>query len=209
MANPKCRVLCVDDHRDTSEMLQMLLAEEDYVVHTAATVEEACKMAGETRYDLYVLDKRLPDGTGMELCETLMKISPAVPCIFYTGDAYEIHRREAFAAGAAAQVGRGPGGGEVGGAHEAADGAGLLVEPDGARSVGAGRDGGTACADAAVVVERRLARRGDWTAMKGKAPVLILASASPRRRALRAAPRPSPARHLRPDPPLQARPRRR
>ncbi|HET6853062.1 MAG TPA: response regulator [Pyrinomonadaceae bacterium] len=104
MSKPKCRVLCVDDHRDTSEMLQMLLAEEDYQVHTAATVEEACDMAQKTRYDLYVLDKRLPDGTGVELCETLLKISPTVPCIFYTGDAYEIHRREAIAAGAAAFV---------------------------------------------------------------------------------------------------------
>ena len=104
MPNSKCCVLCVDDHRDTSEMLQMLLSEEDYEVHTAATVEEACKMAGETHYDLYVLDKRLPDGTGVELCETLMTISPNVPCIFYTGDAYEIHRREALAAGASAFV---------------------------------------------------------------------------------------------------------
>ena len=104
MSYPKCRVLCVDDHRDTSEMLQMLLAEEDYQVHTAATVEEACSMARKTQYDLYVLDKRLPDGTGLELCETLLKISPAAPCIFYTGDAYEIHRREAIAAGAAAFV---------------------------------------------------------------------------------------------------------
>lgn len=104
MPDSKCCVLCVDDHRDTSEMLQMLLSEEDYEVHTAATMEEACKMAGETRYDLYVLDKRLPDGTGVELCETLMTISPNVPCIFYTGDAYEIHRREALAAGAAAFV---------------------------------------------------------------------------------------------------------
>ena len=104
MSKPKCRVLCVDDHRDTSEMLQMLLAEEDYQVHTAATVEEACDMAQKTRYDLYVLDKRLPDGTGVELCEKLLKISPTVPCTFYTGDAYEIHRREAIAAGAAAFV---------------------------------------------------------------------------------------------------------
>jgi len=94
----------VDDHHDTSEMLQMLLSEENYQVHTAATMEEACKMASETRYDLYVLDKRLPDGTGVELCGTLMTITPEVPCIFYTGDAYEIHRREAFAAGAAAFV---------------------------------------------------------------------------------------------------------
>lgn len=104
MTNPKCRVLCVDDHRDTSEMLQMLLAEENYLVHTAATLGEACEMAATTEYDLYVLDKRLPDGSGVELCEKLMMISPSVPCIFYTGDAYEIHRREAIAAGAAAFV---------------------------------------------------------------------------------------------------------
>ena len=61
-------------------------------------------MAERTQYDLYVLDKHLPDGSGIELCETLTKITPRVPCIFYTGDAYEIHRREAFAAGAAAFV---------------------------------------------------------------------------------------------------------
>jgi len=85
-------------------MLKMLLSEENYKVDTAATIEEACSMATKTQYDLYVLDKRLPDGTGVELCETLTKISPSVPCIFYTGDAYEIHRREAFAAGAAAFV---------------------------------------------------------------------------------------------------------
>ena len=100
----KCCVLCVDDHHDTSEMLKMLLSEEDYEVHTAATVEQACNMAKKTQYDLYVLDKRLPDGTGLELCETLLKITPRVPCIFYTGDAYEIHRREALQAGAAAFV---------------------------------------------------------------------------------------------------------
>jgi CheY-like chemotaxis protein len=82
----------------------MLLSEEDYEVHTAATVEEACNMAAKTKYDLYVLDKRLPDGTGLELCETLLKITPGVPCIFYTGDAYEMHRREALEAGAAAFV---------------------------------------------------------------------------------------------------------
>lgn len=104
MSKPKCRVLCVDDHRDTSEMLQMLLAEEDYEVHTAATMQEACNLALKSPYDLYVLDKRLPDGTGLELCETLQQITPDVPCIFYTGDAYEMHRKEAFEAGAAAFV---------------------------------------------------------------------------------------------------------
>ena len=104
MTNSRCRVLCVDDHHDTSEMLQLLLAEENFDVHTAATMEEACQMAESSQYDLYVLDKRLPDGTGLELCEKLNEVTPGVPCIFYTGDAYEIHRREAMAAGAAAYV---------------------------------------------------------------------------------------------------------
>jgi two-component system response regulator ResD len=99
-------------------MLQLLLSEEDYTVHTAATMEEACRMAKNTEYDLYVLDKRLPDGTGIELCERLLIISPNVPCIFYTGDAYEIHRREALAAGAAAFVAKPDVDGLINAVHE-------------------------------------------------------------------------------------------
>jgi len=104
VANAKCRVLCVDDHHDTSEMLELLLAKEDYEVDTAGTMETACRLAMEKQYDLYVLDRRLPDANGLELCERLQKITPGVPCIFYSGDAYELHRREAIAAGAAAYV---------------------------------------------------------------------------------------------------------
>ena len=104
MAGGKCRVLCVDDHHDTSEMLELILSKEDYEVETAGTMEDACRLAEQKRFDLYVLDRRLPDATGLELCERLQQISPDVPCIFYSGDAYELHRREAFAAGAAAYV---------------------------------------------------------------------------------------------------------
>ena len=104
MSQPKCRILCVDDHRDTSEMLELLLSDEDYDVQTAATIDEACTLAESQEFDLYVLDKRLPDGTGVELCARLAKIAPGVPCIFYTGDAYEIHRQEAMAVGAVAYI---------------------------------------------------------------------------------------------------------
>ena len=104
MAAAKCCVLCVDDHHDTSEMLELLLSREDYEVQTAATVEEACRRAAVKQFDLYVLDRRLPDATGLELCQRLQELTPGVPCIFYSGDAYELHRREAIAAGAAAYV---------------------------------------------------------------------------------------------------------
>jgi len=104
VASSKCCVLCVDDHHDTSEMLQLLLAKEDYEVETAGTMEEACRLAAAKQFDLFVLDRRLPDASGLELCQRLQQIAPGVPCIFYSGDAYELHRREAIAAGAAAYV---------------------------------------------------------------------------------------------------------
>ena len=104
MAGEKCRVLCVDDHYDTSEMLELLLAKEDYEVETAGTMEAACRLASQKQFDLYVLDRRLPDATGLDLCQRLQELTPGIPCIFYSGDAYELHRREAIAAGAAAYV---------------------------------------------------------------------------------------------------------
>jgi DNA-binding response OmpR family regulator len=100
----RCRVLIIDDHEDTSEMLKLLLGEEDYEVTIAVTMKEALRLAKSEEFDLYVLDKHLPDGSGLELCAGLNKLTPGVPCIFYTGDAYDLHRVEAMAAGADAFV---------------------------------------------------------------------------------------------------------
>ncbi|HEX9629240.1 MAG TPA: response regulator [Pyrinomonadaceae bacterium] len=100
MSQIKCRVLCVDDHEDTSEMLKLLLSQEDYEVETAVSAKEALELASSKEFDLYVLDRHLPDGSGLELCRELTKLTPGVPCLFYSGDAYEIHRSEAMAAGA-------------------------------------------------------------------------------------------------------------
>jgi len=100
MSQVKCRVLCVEDHEDSAEMLGTLLSAEDYEVATAGSVEEAMMLAASEAFDLYVLDRHLPDGTGLELCRKLNELTPDVPCIFYSGDAYELHRRQAFAAGA-------------------------------------------------------------------------------------------------------------
>ena len=81
-------------------MLKLLLSQEDYEVVTAVSCEEALQLATAQEFDLYVLDRHLPDGSGLQLCQDLAKATPGVPCIFYSGDAYDIHRSEALAAGA-------------------------------------------------------------------------------------------------------------
>lgn len=104
MSEIKCRILYVDDHEDSSEMLRLVLSESDYEVQIAETMEKAIQLAQTQEFDLYVLDKRLPDGSGMDLCRTLTHLTPGVPCIFYSGDVYEVHRQEAMAAGAQAYI---------------------------------------------------------------------------------------------------------
>lgn len=100
MPQDKCRVLCIDDHADSAEMLRILLSHEDYEVTIATSIQEALHFARSEAFDLYVVHKHLPDGTGLELCRRLNEVTPNIPCIFYTGDAYETHRQEAIAAGA-------------------------------------------------------------------------------------------------------------
>jgi len=104
MSESKCLILYVDDHEDSGEMLKLLLSPMNYQLHTAHTAQQALELAKLEKFDLYVLDKRLPDGSGLELCKRLTSLTPGVPCIFYTGDAYETHRQEAVAAGADAYV---------------------------------------------------------------------------------------------------------
>ena len=104
MSQAKCRILYVDDHEDSAEMMKLLLAPMNYDVVAARTYEESLELAKSEPFDLYVLDKRLPDGSGIELCKQLNILTPGVPCIFYTGDAYEVNRQEAEAAGADAYV---------------------------------------------------------------------------------------------------------
>ena len=45
MSEVKCRILCVDDHEDTPEMLKLLLSQSDYEVHPAHSMEEAMELA--------------------------------------------------------------------------------------------------------------------------------------------------------------------
>jgi len=66
----------------------------------APSVKEALQLAKTESFDLYVLDRNLPDGSGLELCILLGEVTPGVPCIFYSGDAYDVHRSQALAAGA-------------------------------------------------------------------------------------------------------------
>ena len=92
MEQTKARILHVDDHQDTRLMMAALLQERGYGVLTAGSVGEGLQLAKDIAFDLYILDVRLPDGTGVELCQKLREMRHGIPILYYSayGDAAEV-----------------------------------------------------------------------------------------------------------------------
>ena len=74
------RILCVDDLADISELIATIL--ENYEVIRAYTKAEGLRKARAGRFDLYLLDYYLPDGTGLELYESIREFDPKTPVLF-------------------------------------------------------------------------------------------------------------------------------
>ena len=93
----KPRILHVDDDPEIRLLIAGSLQEFGYVVATAGTVAEALQLAGDLKFNLCILDIKLPDGTGIELCQQLRELQPGVPIVYYSGYAEPVEQREALA----------------------------------------------------------------------------------------------------------------
>src|SRR6266542_152203 len=71
-----CRILLVEDHKDTAKIMMRLLKGFDYDVQLADTVAGALLVAGQLKFDLVISDLGLPDGTGFELMKQLHQMYP-------------------------------------------------------------------------------------------------------------------------------------
>jgi CheY-like chemotaxis protein len=97
MEEGKPNILHVDDDPDIRLLMAGSLSEFGYTVATAGTIAEALELAKELSFSLCILDVRLPDGTGIELCQHLRKLQPGVPIVYYSAYADEIARQQALA----------------------------------------------------------------------------------------------------------------
>jgi CheY-like chemotaxis protein len=89
MKKSKPRILFVDDHEDTRYMVITWLGTLGYEVTATHSVSEGIRLARSEDFDLYLLDSRLADGDGKELCEKIREWDALTPIVFYAGDIYE------------------------------------------------------------------------------------------------------------------------
>jgi two-component system OmpR family response regulator len=98
------RVLYIEDHEDTRELVTLVLEQKSIQVVTGSTIQSGVALAGSQRFDLYLLDSWLPDGSGLELCRLIRAFDKATPILFYSAAAYEMDRVEAIKSGAQAYL---------------------------------------------------------------------------------------------------------
>ena len=100
------RVFLLDDHEVVRRGLRELFDAEDdlTVVGEAGTAEEAMARVPATKPDVAVLDVRLPDGDGVEVCRDLRSAMPDLKCLMLTSFADDEALFSAILAGASGYV---------------------------------------------------------------------------------------------------------
>jgi two-component system, NtrC family, nitrogen regulation response regulator NtrX len=95
------RVLIVDDEENIGRSLRMILEREGYAVNVCKSVADFRRHPDAQRADAYLLDMKLPDGSGIDLLKVVRQNGPASPAIMISGhgtiaDAVEATRAGAF-----------------------------------------------------------------------------------------------------------------
>ncbi|MGN7780532.1 response regulator transcription factor [Mycolicibacterium sp. 22603] len=100
------KVFLVDDHELVRRGLIDLLSGDPEldVVGEAGSVSEAMARIPALRPDVAVLDIRLPDGNGIELCRDLLSRLPGLRCLMLTSFTTEAAMLDAILAGASGYV---------------------------------------------------------------------------------------------------------
>ena len=102
--NDTPRVLYIEDHEDTRELVTLVLEQRGYEVVTGTTIESGIALAFSQPFDLYLLDSWLPDGSGLDLCRRIREFDTVTPVLFYSAAAYEMDRADAINSGAQAYL---------------------------------------------------------------------------------------------------------
>jgi two-component system response regulator DevR len=97
------RVFLLDDHEIVRRGVRELLeAVDDFeVVGEAGTAEEALTRIPPTKPDVAIIDMRLPDGNGVEVCREVRSREPQIQCLILTSFADDEALFDSIMAGAA------------------------------------------------------------------------------------------------------------
>jgi DNA-binding NtrC family response regulator len=78
-------ILVVDDDDAVCRIVRRMISDEQHDVRTCQSVAEALKAIEEKPFDVYVMDYKLPDGSGLDLAERIRLKWGGAPIILISG----------------------------------------------------------------------------------------------------------------------------
>ena len=75
----------VDDDNAVCQIIQRMLSYEKYQVQTSQSVADALRAIEQKPFDAYVMDDKLPDGSGLDVAERIRSKGSEAPIILMSG----------------------------------------------------------------------------------------------------------------------------
>ena len=85
MSNATVNVLVVDDDMAVCRILHRMLSDEEYQVQISQSVADALGAIDQKPFDVYVMDYKLQDGTGLDVAERIRSKGSEAPIILISG----------------------------------------------------------------------------------------------------------------------------
>jgi len=98
------KILVVDDEKNILATFKKVLEADGYTVDTAENGAECLAKAAQAKYDVALLDIRMPDMLGTVLLSKLKKLQPKLVSIMVTGDTDVQNAVDALNQGAEAYI---------------------------------------------------------------------------------------------------------
>src|SRR5215469_4261885 len=98
----KKRLLVVHNDESICELIELRLS--NVKVRWTARTARALMLARNQIYDFYIIDNRLPDGSGASLCSEIRRFDDNTPILFLSDPRHDTDRVHALSSGATASL---------------------------------------------------------------------------------------------------------
>src|SRR5215470_5624774 len=78
-------ILFVEDDQDTRELVQILLRQDGFRVSVTGEPAKVMELLATDHFDALLLDNRMPELTGIELCQRIRSFDQKTPILFCSG----------------------------------------------------------------------------------------------------------------------------
>jgi len=98
------RILYVEEHAESCELLALWLSGSGFEVVSANTLSDGLRLAKGETFVVYILSSKFIDGTGFDLCQRIRLFDSDTPIVFYSALSRESDLVNAMNAGAQAYL---------------------------------------------------------------------------------------------------------